>query len=151
MSRQNIGQGITLITGITAANGEPSGDDASRLVVATAFKYANPKPIDWLLRVRGTTPLTSPPTAIEFYAYLWGRDQQDQVWGQLGNADGILNGGDLITGNTTAVRYFMLQNLGLFQDLYIQFSDLSGTGLSLNATLFPVYNCEADGPLVGVS
>lgn len=148
MSRQNIGAGAELLAAITADSIAPVGDIG--LVVATAFPGANPPPLDWLLRVRCQS-IASPPasTAFEFDGWLWGRDKEDEVWGQIGVADGQIN--NAVTISETAivvVRYFSYVGLGLFQDLYLQCTNLVGADIQIDATLWPVYNCEANG-LIG--
>jgi len=150
MSRQVIGEFQQLLAPTAAANGAPSGDQAGRLVMSTAFSGAVPKSIDWILRVRITAIHGSPPVAQDFEAdvYLWGRDEEDQIWGYLGEDNGQLNGGDTFTGNGAGNWYFIYTNLGLFQDLWLQVANIVGDGFSIQADLAPFYNCEANG-LVG--
>lgn len=150
MSRQVMGAGATLLANTTAANGVPSGDQAGRLVMATAYPGATPMPIDWLMRVR-IQSIASPPasTAFEMDGYLWGRDAEDEVWGQIGINDGQINNATTISETgIVVVRYFSYTNLGLFQDLWLQVANLVGADIQIDATLWPVYNCEANG-LVG--
>jgi len=82
--------------------------------------------------------------------FLWGRDKDDEVWGLIGIADGQINNAETITETAiVVVRYFSYIGLGLFQDLYLQITNLiPKIGSQVDATLWPVYNCEANG-LIG--
>jgi len=148
MSRHNIGAGAVLLAPIDSANVVPVGNVG--LTIAAAFPGANPPPIDWLLRVR-IQSIASPPAATPFEmdGFLWGRDKEDEVWGQIGIADGQINNAVTITETAiVVVRYFSYVGLGLFQDLYLQCLNLVGADIQIDATLWPVYNCEANG-LIG--
>jgi hypothetical protein len=57
------------------------------------------------------------------------------------------NGGNAVTCDGSQSLYFILQNLGLFQDLWLELRDITGNGFSLTADLAPFYNCEANGLL----
>jgi len=147
MSRQVIGNFEQLLAATAVANGKPSGDQVGRLVVATAFPGAVPQSIDWLLRLNITID-DSPITTAEVDVHLWGRDAETPLWGTLGNDQGMINGGATVTCDGSQSMYFILQNLGLFQDLWLEARAIVGAGFSLSSDLAPFYNCEANG-LVG--
>ena len=149
--RQIVGKGEVLLAAVAAANADPTGDQAGRLVMATAFGWVMPNPICWMMQVTiENTAGPQVPVAYEASAALWAREKQNLVWGQLGIKDGQVNDGELITGTgITVSRFFMYQNLGLFQDLYLRVADVSGADFSLRADLFPVWVGEDSGIVPG--
>lgn len=112
--------------------------------MATAFPGGIPPSIDWLLRLNITVD-DSPIATAEVDVHLWGRDAEDTLWGTLGNGEGMINGGETVTCIGSQSLYFILQNLGLFQDLWLELRNIAGAGFSLSADLAPFYNCEANG------
>lgn len=139
MGRQVIGNSEELLAATAANNGAPVGDQAGRLVMATDFPVV-PESIDWLIRVE----LTTTAGIISADLHLWGRDKEDTTWGTLGNNDGQMNGGVTIAGTDPTIRYFVYQDLGVFQDLWLEVRNLTGIGeTSVRADIYPIYNYES--------
>lgn len=140
MSRQVVGPWADLLASTVADNGAPSGNQAGRLVVGTNFK-AVPYTIDWqiFVEITGTGDISAD-------LFLWGRDDEDSVWGTIGLNNGQLNNGVTIEGTTATRRYFGYQNIVAgFSDLYLEVLDLTGTNAAVVAKIRPVYTCEHNG------
>jgi hypothetical protein len=125
---------------ITPTVGRPDGNEANRLVMAGTWD-AQLLPTCWLIGVWFVG--TSPPAAVDVNLYLWGRDNLLDAgagrWGRLGLNDGNLNGASAFEPDTvTDSWWFILQNLEIWQDLYLE--QLNTTGApTVTAALAPMY------------
>jgi len=125
---------------ITPTAGRPDGDEANRLVLGTTWETTQ-LPTCWIIGVWFVG--ASPPAAVDVNLYLWGRDYQLDAgvgrWGRLGLNDGNLNGANAFTPATlTDSWWFVLQNLEVWKDLYLQ--QLNTTGApTVTAELAPMY------------
>jgi hypothetical protein len=117
---------------ITATTGDPSGDEANRLVMATAWNI-NQVPTCWQFHIRITAA-----AAFEVALHLWAREPQYNNWGRLGENGGQMNGGATFTGTTAGGWWFVYQNLEVYQDLFVEYANLLGAP-TLFVRLFPMY------------
>lgn len=121
---------------ITTAANMPSGDEATRLVLSTSWD-PNLLPTCWVFSLHLQN--SSPPVQCQFDVYVWGRDFVNNQWGRLGLNDGHLNGGTQYDVATlTDGWYYVLQNLEVWKDLYVQQVDALGAAI-LTCHLAPLY------------
>jgi hypothetical protein len=128
IGQQRFGNMVT----VTPDTGIPSGDEANRLVIATAFNV-NLVPTCWQFHIQITAA-----GAFEADLYAWGREPQYDQWGRLGSSNGHMNGGTVLEGTTADGWWFVYQNIEVFGDLYIEQANLVGAP-TINIRLFPMY------------
>jgi hypothetical protein len=121
---------------MTPTVGRPSGDEANRLTLATTWDVTI-LPTCWIIGVWFVG--TSPPAAVDVNLNMWARDHQNNLWGRLGLNNGNLNGADAFTPATvTDSWWFVLQNLEIWKDLYLQQENTTGAP-TVTAQLAPMY------------
>lgn len=121
---------------ITPDTGLPLGNEANRLTLYSTWNR-NLLPTCWILSVYLQN--ASPPAAVDVDLYLWGRDYENNVWGRLGLNDGHVNGGTEYTSATLWDSwYYVLQNLEIWKDLYLQQVNTTGSP-TLTCYLAPLY------------
>lgn len=126
MSFADLGNTVTLLANTNAANGAPAGDVG--LVLATAFPTVK-RTSKYLLKVKVTGA-----GAISIDAFLWGRQRSGGDWSPLGDKGGQLNDGTSIAGSVQRVYTIPCEFLSLFERLYLQIANLTGT-TGVEATL----------------
>lgn len=113
--RQGLGKSIPF----TPSAGPPVNDDSDRVIMSgfgTGYRVKK-----WLLKLKFTA---AGAATAEFY--LWARDVPAGDWGEVGEKAGWLNGGVTISGTTAVVRFFVLENLAVFNDLYFEIRNTTG-------------------------
>ncbi len=132
MTRQFPGPWLDLLPATGADNGAPVGDEATRLILANF--QGRPTVLHGLrIDLIGDAGISA-----EYF--LWGRDKEDNVWDPLGENDGQLNAATAIAGTVATGRYFVIQNLGMFKDLYLQVLNSAGAGFSTLSRLHQLFN-----------
>ena len=116
---QEIGKKLTMATDAAAPSAAGDGMDLS------SFDSAR---FPSKLRVKVKFTATG---AVSGKAYLWGYDGTD--WGPVGDAGGVLNEDAAIAGTDAAVYFKVLDDLGVFERLYVQHASLTGTGAAGSA------------------
>jgi len=129
-------QKLGLWAQLTPGTDLPVGNVAGRLTMPGPW-HPQQLPTCWILSVYLAN--ASPPAAVDVDLYLWGRDYEMSQWGRLGLNDGSVNGGTAYTSATLwDAWYYVLQNLEVWSDLYLQQVNTTGAP-TLTCYLAPLY------------
>lgn len=113
-------QVLGLVKTLTPTAAAPVNDPANRLQMSSFT--GGGRCTKYLLKLKMTGG-----GAVSADIYLWARPTAAGDWGPCGENDGRLNGNATLTGTTSVVRYYVIENLGAFDAVYLEARNAVGS------------------------